>query len=327
MALLKVEDLRMYYNTTAGEVKAVDGINFELNEKEVLGIVGESGCGKSSLASTLIRLLPTNARIASGKIVLEGKDLVTMPDAEIRRTVRWTKISVVPQGAMNSLNPVFRVGDQIAESITSHIGMEASEAKARTRELLTLVGIDPSRARHYPHEFSGGMKQRAMIAMALSLSPKILIADEPTTALDVIVQAGIVELLLGIRRDLGLAIVLISHDLALVAQMSDTVAVMYAGKIVEQGESKRVYLTPFHPYTAGLRKAFADIRKPKQPLVSIPGFPPDLIEPPPGCRFTARCPYAKEICRAEDPALVEAEPGHLVACHFWKEIRAGGEST
>jgi len=314
----------MYYHTTAGEVRAVDGLSFELREKEVLGIVGESGCGKSSLASTLLKLLPTNARIIDGKILLEGVDLVAMSDSEIRRKVRWTKISVIPQGAMNSLNPVFKVGDQIAESITCHTDVKKSAAQARTAQLLTLVGVDPSRAKNYPHEFSGGMKQRAMIAMALSLSPKILIADEPTTALDVIVQAGIVELLLSIRRELGLAIILISHDLALVAQMSDSVAIMYAGKIVEYGPSKNVYLAPLHPYTQGLQKAFADIRKPKQPLISIPGFPPDLIDPPKGCRFSPRCQYAKEVCNSEEPLLLEAEPGHLVACHFWREIQSGG---
>jgi len=324
VAVLKVEGLQMFYHTTAGDVRAVDGISFELGEKEVLGIVGESGCGKSSLASTLIKLLPTNARIVEGKILLEGRDLATMPDSEIRRNVRWSQISLVPQGAMNALNPIFRVGDQITESILAHSDQAKSEAKATSAKLLALVGVDPSRTRNYPHEFSGGMKQRAMIAMALSLSPKVLIADEPTTALDVIVQAGIIELLLSIRRDLGLSIILISHDLALVAQMSDKVAIMYAGKIVEYGFSKNVYLTPFHPYTLGLQRAFADIRKARQPLVSIPGSPPDLIDPPKGCRFSPRCPFAKEICNTEEPKLLEAEPGHLVACHFWREIRSGG---
>ncbi len=321
MALLEVKDLEMYYTTLAGQVRAVDGLNFTLEEKEVLGIVGESGCGKSSLASALMKLLPTNAKIIKGKILLEGQDIVGMSDAQMRSQVRWSKVSLVPQGAMNALNPVFTVGDQIAESITTHEDVSKGDARARTEKLLGLVGVDPSRARHYPHEFSGGMKQRAMIAMALSLSPRVLIADEPTTALDVIVQAGIVELLLGIRRDFGTSIILISHDLALVAQMSDKVAIMYAGKIVEYGQSAKVYLTPLHPYTRGLEKAFADIRKPRQPLVSIPGFPPDLIDPPRGCRFNPRCQYAKEICRQEEPPLMEAEPGHLVACHLWKEIK------
>ncbi len=321
MALLDVNGLTMHYTTSEGMVKAVDGISFKLEEREVLGVVGESGCGKSSLASTLLKLLPSNAKIISGQIALEGEDLVPMADAQVRSKVRWTKISVVPQGAMNGMNPIFKVGDQIVESITAHSEVSRTDAKARTQELLRLVGIDPARANHYPHEFSGGMKQRAMIAMALSLSPKVLIADEPTTALDVIVQAGIIELLLSIRREFGTSIVLISHDLALVAQMSDSVAIMYAGKIVEYGSSKSVYLDPLHPYTFGLENAFADIRKPKQKLISIPGSPPDLIDPPAGCRFNPRCPYAKDLCRTKEPDLLEVEKGHKVACHFWKEIK------
>ena len=324
---MKVEGLEMYYGTSAGEVKAVDGINFELESGEVMGIVGESGCGKSSLASTLLKLLPSNARIAQGTIMLEGVDLVPMRDADMRSKVRWTKIALVPQGAMNSLNPIFRVGDQIVEAIMIHSDVSKSEAKARTTELFRLVGVDPGRAKNYPHEFSGGMKQRAMIAMALSLSPKILIADEPTTALDVIVQAGIIQLLLSISKEFRTAIILISHDLALVAQMSRKVAIMYAGKFVEYGASEKVYLSPLHPYTLGLERAFADIRKGREPLTSIPGSPPDLIDPPTGCRFNPRCSFAKDICRTETPELLEAEPGHFVACHFWKDVKQAGASA
>jgi peptide/nickel transport system ATP-binding protein len=225
---------------------------------------------------------------------------------------------------MNAMNPVFRVGDQIAEAITAHTSTPKSQAKARTQELLKLVGIDESRTGNYPHEFSGGMKQRSMIAMSLALSPEVLIADEPTTALDVIVQAGIINLLLGIRREFHTSIILISHDLALVAQMSDTVAIMYAGKFVEYGSSKNVYKSALHPYTMGLLGAFADIRKPKENLISIPGSPPDLLNPPSGCRFNPRCPYAKDICRQKEPELDLVTESHLVACHFWKEIREQG---
>ncbi len=321
MALLKVEGLKMYYGTSEGEVRAVDGIDFEVGEGEILGIVGESGCGKSSLASTLLKLLPSNGRIADGKVLLDGEDLIPMSDSEIRRKVRWTKVSLVPQGAMNALNPVFRVGDQIAEAITVHTDVSNSDAKARTAELLKLVGVDPTRGRHFPHEFSGGMKQRAMIAMALALSPKLVIADEPTTALDVIVQAGIIRLLMSIRNEFKTSFILISHDLALVAQMSDKTAIMYAGKFVEYGDSTAIYGTPLHPYTIGMIGAFADIRKPKEKLVSIPGSPPKLIDPPPSCRFNPRCPYAADICRTKEPPLEEAMPGHYVACHFWKEIK------
>ncbi|MGD1055566.1 MAG: ABC transporter ATP-binding protein [Nitrososphaerales archaeon] len=327
MALLEVEGLRMYYTTSAGEVKAVDGLNFNVEEGEILGIVGESGCGKSSLAITLLKLLPSNGIIKEGKIVIDGIDLIPMRDTDVRRKVRWTKIAMVPQGAMNSLNPVFKVGDQIAEAITSHSDVSKSDSRTRTEELLKLVGVDPSRGRHYPHEFSGGMKQRAMIAMSLALSPKVLIADEPTTALDVIVQAGIIRLLMSLRNDFGTSIILISHDLALVAQMSDTTAIMYAGKFVEYGSSKDVYKSALHPYTLGLLGAFADIRKPKEALTSVPGSPPDLIEPPTGCRFHPRCPYAEEVCRTTEPPLLEAAKDHLVACHFWREIRTrrGGQ--
>ncbi len=321
--VLKVESLKMHYTTMAGSVKAVDGLDFELESGEVLGIVGESGCGKSSLASTLLKLLPTNAQILGGKVLVEGEDVVPMSDAEVRRKIRWTKISLIPQGAMNALNPVFRVGDQIAEAITAHSDVSRGEAQKRTIELLKLVGVDPTRRRHYPHEFSGGMKQRAMIAMSLALNPKILIADEPTTALDVIVQAGIIDLLLSLRGELGAAIILITHDLALVAQMADKVAIMYAGLFVEYGSSKDVYASPLHPYTLGLLGAFADIRKPKEALVSVPGTPPDLVNPPPGCRFHPRCVYAKEICRTSQPAFTEVKPNHFVSCHFWKEIEAG----
>jgi peptide/nickel transport system ATP-binding protein len=322
VAILSVKNLRMYYTTQAGEVKAVDGLTFNLDQQEVLGIAGESGCGKSSLASTLLKLLPSNAQIKEGEISVDGVDLMKMKDADVRRNVRWTKIAMVPQGAMNSLNPVFRVGDQITEAITVHSDVSKSEAKSRTESLLRLVGIDPSRYRHYPHEFSGGMKQRAMIAMALALNPKVLIADEPTTALDVIVQAGIIKLLLSVKDEFHTGVILISHDLALVAQMSDTTAIMYAGKFVEYGDSKEVYGSALHPYTLGLLGAFADIRKPKEVLTSVPGSPPDLINPPTGCRFNPRCPYAEDVCRTEEPPLTEVMKDHSVACHMWKEVRA-----
>jgi peptide/nickel transport system ATP-binding protein len=327
MALLDVEGLRMYYTTQAGQVKAVDGIDFQLEQAEILGIVGESGCGKSSLASTLLKLLPKNAEIKEGKVVLEGENLVETPDAKIRKDVRWTKIALIPQGAMNGLNPIFRVGDQIAEAITAHTDVSNKEARQRAEKLLGLVGVDPTRGRHYQHEFSGGMKQRAMIAMSLALSPKILIADEPTTALDVIVQAGIIALLLSVKNEFNTSIILISHDVALVAQMSEKTAIMYAGKFVEYGATKEVYGTPLHPYALGLIEAFADIRKPKETLISIPGSPPDLIEPPTGCRFHPRCAYARAKCSEVEPLLEKVTPGHSVACHFWREIKQTKEAV
>ncbi|MDA4116849.1 MAG: ABC transporter ATP-binding protein [Thaumarchaeota archaeon] len=320
-AVLEVGDLRMYYTTSAGEVKAVDGLNFSVKRGEVLGVVGESGCGKTSLALTIMKLLPSNGKIRSGRILIRGSDVVPMSDTEIRRKIRWSEVALIPQGAMNALNPIFKVGDQISEVIMAHSLTSRAEARKKTEELLVLVGIDPSRASHYPHEFSGGMKQRAMIAMSLALDPSLLIADEPTTALDVIVQAGIVRLLLDVKKRLGISIILISHDLALVAQMSEKVAIMYAGKFVEFGTSVDVYGLPLHPYTLGLLGAFADIRKPKEKLTAIPGSPPDLLDPPSGCRFRTRCKYAQELCATAEPPLEEALPGHLVACHFWKDIK------
>lgn len=321
MAVLEVTDLKMYYVVERGLVKAVDGINFSLEESQVMGIVGESGCGKSSLALALMKLLPSNGEIVEGSVSIAGEELTKLSDSQIRRKIRWKQIAMVPQGAMNSLNPVFRVGDQIAEAIQVHTGISKNKALGQAKTLLEQVGVDPSRAKYYPHEFSGGMKQRAMIAMSLALTPSVLIADEPTTALDVIVQAGIINLLLALRKDFKMSIILISHDLALVAQMSDAVAIMYAGQFVEQGNSLEVYSRPLHPYTMGLLGAFADIRAGREKLVSIPGSPPDLLDPPGGCRFNPRCQYAKEICREKVPELTEAYQGHLVACHFWKEIR------
>jgi len=321
MALLSVEGLKMYYTTMEGQVKAVDGIDFQLEQGEVLGIVGESGCGKSSLASTLLMLLPKNAKVIEGKVLVEGENVVEMSDNKVRKDIRWTKIALVPQGAMNGLNPIFKVGDQISEAITTHTSVPARETRQRVSELLHLVAVDPSWGRRYQHEFSGGMKQRAMIAMSLALNPKILIADEPTTALDVIVQAGIIRLLLSIRSEFKTSIILITHDLALVAQMSEKTAIMYAGKFVEYGSTKEVYKQAAHPYTLGLLEAFADIRKPKENLTAVPGSPPDLITPPTGCRFHPRCPYAKSICSEVDPVPEKVSETHVVACHLWKEIR------
>ena len=321
MPALSVENLKMHYKVSTGYVKAVDGVTFHVDKGEVLGIVGESGCGKSSLALTLLKLLPSNGEILQGTIRTQDVDVTRMKDADVRTRVRWKEIAMIPQGAMNSLNPVFKVGNQIAEVFQTHSHIPKKDAMERAKSLLTLVGIDPSRANYYPHELSGGMKQRAMIAMALALNPSVLIADEPTTALDVVVQAGIIKLLLALRREYSMAIILISHDLALVAQMSDLIAIMYAGKFAEYGTSMQVYHEPLHPYTIGLLGAFADIRAPPEELVSIPGSPPDLVAPPAGCRFNPRCAYAKEVCTSEEPPFEEASPGHFVACHFWREIK------
>ncbi len=312
--LLRVENLRVYYYSLRGIVKAVDNVSFEVNRGEVLGLAGESGCGKSTLGFALLRLVPPPGRIVSGKLLFDGVDLVQLPDPVLRRDYRWKRISMVFQGAMNALNPVKTVGDQIAEAILIHEkGVTKEEALERAQKLLEMVGIDPRRIKSYPHELSGGMKQRVVIAMALALNPDLVIADEPTTALDVVVQAQIINLLKKLKKERNMSMILISHDLSLIAEMADRVAIMYAGKIVEYGPSDIIYERPAHPYTQLLLKSIPRLRGPKK-LIWIPGQPPDLRTPPPGCRFHPRCPYAMDICRKDEPPMIEIEPGHYVAC-------------
>ncbi len=312
--LLEVRNLKTYFFTTKGIVKAVDNVSFDLNRGEVLGIAGESGCGKSTTAYSIIRLVPPPGRIVSGEIVFEGKNILEMGEEEFRRKIRWKKISMVFQGAMNALNPVFTVGDQIAEVLMLHKGLTKKEAMEEVYKLLKMVGINPKRAKSYPHELSGGQKQRVMIAMALALRPPLVIADEPTTALDVVVQAQIMNLLKKLQREHKVSIILITHDLSLIAEIADKVAIMYAGKIVEYGTADQIYLNPQHPYTQGLLKSIPRIRGDIKKLEWIPGVPPDLIAPPPGCRFAPRCKYVMDICKKEEPPMVEVEPGHYVAC-------------
>lgn len=316
MPLLEVRDLKTYYFTLRGPVKAVDGVSFEVEKGETVGLAGESGCGKTTTALSIIKLIPPPGKIIGGQIIFEGKDLVNMKDSDIRR-IRWKGIAMIFQGAMNALNPVFRVGDQIAEAILAHErDVSKKEAWERAEKLLEMVGIDPSRAQDYPHEFSGGMRQRAMIAMALACNPKLLIADEPATALDVIVQAQVLEVMKNLKEKLNLSMILITHDLSIIAEMCDKVAIMYAGKIVEYGDVRDIFKDPQHPYTQGLIGAFPSIRGPKKPLQSIPGSPPNLLNPPPGCRFHPRCPKAMPICKKEEPEIVKLERGRIVTCHL-----------
>jgi peptide/nickel transport system ATP-binding protein len=318
MALLDVEDLSMYYRISAGWVRAVDGLNFKIDRGRALGIVGESGCGKTSLAITLMKILPRNARIFGGKIVFDGKDLVPMNEDSLRKNVRWKGMSLIFQGAMNALNPVTRIEDQIVEAIRIHEPKATkAEAKERIGKLFELVGVDPSRASNYPHEFSGGMKQRACIAMALACNPKMLISDEPSTALDVIIAAQILRLLRELKEKLNLAMIVISHDLSIVTETCDDAAIVYAGSVVECGDINAIFKEPFHPYTQGLLSAFPSIRAQKTRLISIPGSPPDLTDPPRGCRFNPRCKYAMEICTRTRPALTEASKGHFAACYLY----------
>ena len=302
-ALLEVQDLTMGYFTRQGEVRAVDGVSFSVERGQALGLVGESGCGKSSIALTLLKILPENSRILGGKILLDDTDIVPLSENQMR-AIRWDRISMVFQAAMNSLDPVYRVGEQIIEALEQHIESSPAESHERVRELYELVGLDPVFIPRFPHEYSGGMKQRAIIAMALACEPDLIIADEPTTALDVIVQDRILRELTKVQRELDMAMIYISHDMAVIAEVSDVVGVMYAGKIVEFGETQRVFNSPIHPYTQALMAAFPSVSGEKRELSSLSGEPPNLLDPPSGCRFHPRCPYAGEECIEKAPPMV-----------------------
>ncbi len=313
--LLVVENLKTHFALESGTVRAVDGVSFSLGYGEALGIAGESGCGKTTTALSLVQILPSNATIVEGSIKLMGIDLVPKTENQLRR-YRWREISIVFQGAMNALNPVRRVRDQIAEPIEVRLGQSPKAARKRAGELLELVGIPRKRGRAYPHELSGGMRQRAMIAMALACDPAIVIGDEPTTALDVMVQAQILELLEELRKKLGLSLVLITHDLSVIAETCDRVLIMYAGRVAEEGPVNDVFRRPRHPYTQKLLAAFPNIATDRRTLEVIPGSPPDLRNPPPGCRFAPRCFAAMAICSEEVPPELTFD-GVRVACHLY----------
>jgi len=319
-AVLSVRGLRLYYGTRKGIVRAVDDVSFDLGRGETLAVVGESGCGKSSLARAVIRLLPRNVHTYEGQITLDGQDVMKLSDEGFRRSVQWTRVSMVFQGAQNSLNPVLKVGFQIAEPLMIHKGMPKEEAIAEARKYLRMVGVHESFADRYPFELSGGMKQRAVIAMALITRPQIVILDEPTSALDVITQANIMNLLKTIKSEWGLSYIFITHDIALSSELADKVAVMYAGQIVELASADEFYTNPQHPYAQKLMASVPSLRGDKK-LEFIPGAPPSLINPPPGCRFHPRCPYAMDVCREREPPEVEVESGHAVKC--WLYARGG----
>lgn len=312
--ILTVENLTMHYTTRKGDVSAVDNVSFTLEQGKSIGLVGESGCGKTSIAFSLMRLLPDNAHIKQGHIWLGDTDVVSLSDREVRK-LRWNRIAMVFQAAMNALNPVYKVGDQIIEALELHWGVVAVDrARARVAELFDLVGLDPKFMDRYPHEFSGGMRQRAVIAMALACNPDIIIADEPTTALDVIVQDRILQELKKIQEKLGMSMIYVSHDIAVIAEVSDQIAVMYAGRMAEMGSSVDIFERPLHPYTDMLMSAFPSIIGEKHELVTIPGEPPDLLFPPSGCRFHPRCPRATKVCSEEQPPWEDTGGGHFVAC-------------
>ena len=316
--VLDVRDLKAYFKLRQGDVKAVDGVSFMLEQGKSLGLAGESGCGKTTAALAILKLLPENGRIVSGEVLFDGKNLAKRTEYGMSK-IRWKEISIIFQGAMNALNPVQPVGKQIAEPIILHEGLSEAKAMVRARELFDLVGINPKRVNEFPHEMSGGMRQRSMIAMALACSPKLVIGDEPTTALDVMVQAQILDLIERLRRELHLAFILISHDLSVMAETCEKGVIMYAGKVVESGGTAKIFKNPEHPYTKQLIAAFPNIHQSREMVSSIAGDPPNLLTPPPGCRFEPRCTVREPVCSQREIEIVETEPGHLVRC-----VKVGG---
>jgi peptide/nickel transport system ATP-binding protein len=320
--LLEIKGLKTHFFTDEGVVRAVDGIDLYVNKGETLGIVGESGCGKTVTALSVMKLIPMPpGRIVEGQMLYEGRDLVTLPPGQMRK-VRGKEISMVFQEPMTSLNPVFTIGEQIAEAIRLHEGLGRRAAMDKTVEMLKLVHMaNPERrVKEYPHQLSGGMRQRVMIAMALSCNPKLLIADEPTTALDVTIQAQILDLLNELKSKIGMAVMLITHDMGVIAETAQRVMVMYAGKVVEEAPVKELFKEPLHPYTQGLLRSIPRIdlaATKKQRLEAIPGVVPSLLDLPPGCRFAPRCQFVKPMYMEKEPPLKEVRPGHKVACWLY----------
>lgn len=322
--ILEVKNLTMDYRTKEGMVSAVNDVSFELKKGSSLGLVGESGCGKTSVALTLLQLQASNAEITEGEILLGGVNLLDLSEDEMRKR-RWKDIAMVFQGAMNAWNPVYRVGDQIREALDLHWPepLTSDQTRERIAELFGIVGLPPEDMDRYPHEFSGGMRQRAMIAMALSCNPQLIIADEPTTALDVIVQDQILKELNAIQTDLGMSMIYISHDIAVIAQVTRNTGVMYAGKMVEYGSTEEIFATPRHPYAWLLLSSTPSITGPRRKLAPLVGEPPDLMLPPPGCRFHPRCPFATDQCSTDEPVMEDVGDGHMVACWNHDKVPIG----
>lgn len=320
--LLTVKGLTVDFSTGSGTVRAVDEASFNLPKGVSLGLVGESGCGKSTTAYALMRLLPRNGRIAAGEVRLAGTDLVQVSEKQLR-CARWRDISMIFQNAMTALNPVLRIGDQLVDALRLHRAASRREALTEAKEMFERVGLPPSRLMQYPHEFSGGMKQRAVIALALICRPSLVLADEPTTALDVVAQRRILELLEELRAELGNSLIMISHDISAVAETCSQVAVMYAGQIVETGPTRATLLQSHHPYTHALVSSFPALGVKSKRLPSIEGTPPDLSQTMVGCRFAPRCPFAQEVCRREAPPMVQVAPGRESRCHFATSLDLG----
>jgi peptide/nickel transport system ATP-binding protein len=314
--ILEIENLKTHYQTEKGVVRANDGITLNIKENEVVGLAGESGCGKSTLIRTIIRLVPQSAHVTADKLQFKGQDLLAMSDKDFREKILWQGIALVPQSAMNALNPVHRVGDQCSEAIMAHTDNNKAQSEQIVEKLFDAVGLQAGMMKAYPHEFSGGMRQRAMIAMSLVLNPALVIMDEPTTGLDVLVQERILRNIKEIRQKAGSAasILLITHDISVIAEMSDRIGIMYAGRLMESAESMALFNEPYHPYTLGLKNAFPSIKALDRELISIPGSPPNLMEDIPGCLFAFRCPFVIPECERERPPDLEIKPGHFVHC-------------
>jgi peptide/nickel transport system ATP-binding protein len=313
--LLDIKDLSVVYLTKRGPVKAVDGVSLTIQPGEVVGLAGESGSGKSTIAHAILRILHPPALITGGQVLYAGRDILDMDELELEQ-FRWSKVSIVFQSAMNSLNPVMRIRDQLLD-VMMHHGLPKTLANQRAVSLFDLVGIDPQRLDTYPHQLSGGMRQRAVIAIALALNPELLIMDEPTTALDVVVQKDILQQLSVLREKLGFSVIFITHDLSLLVEISTSIAIMYAGEVVEKARARNLFDNPMHPYTLGLMNSFPSISGARYKLTGIPGSPPDLVEPPTGCRFHPRCPKAMSICSEITPLTKTISSNHSVACHLF----------
>ncbi len=312
--ILRVSGLKISYAVGDEKVRAVDDATFSIPSGAIVGLVGESGCGKTTVARGLTRVMPRSASIDGGEALFDGQDLMAMTEPQINR-LRWRDIAFIPQSAMNSLDPVYRIEKQLNEVLTQRGGYSRAKARQRSEELFDMVGIDPQRLRDFPHQFSGGMRQRVAIALALALNPKLVIADEPVTALDVIVQRQILDTLKELQGRLGISVILVTHDISVVAYVCDRIVVMYAGRVVESGDTETVLTAPYHPYTMGLYNAFPDLQSSAGVLTPIEGHPPDLRAPPSGCRFAPRCPFAQDRCReAVDLPLVDVGAGHFSAC-------------